>query len=202
MTIDDPDAPLVERAQRGDMQAFEMLVVKYQRRVERLISRMLRDVDLVADVAQDTFLRAYRALPGFRGESAFYTWLYRIAVNTTKRHMSRLQRDLLVSESTLESGDGDQELFRPSATLSDGVTPESQLAAKELAQAVSAAVDGLAEDFRRALLLREVDGMSYEEIAELLGCPVGTVRSRIFRAREAVAAQLRPLLGTRGGDRW
>ena len=202
MKIDDPDAPLVERAQRGDVQAFEMLVVKYQRRVERLIARMLRDVDLVADVAQDTFLRAYRALPGFRGESAFYTWLYRIAVNTTKRNMSRLQRDLLVSESTLESGDGDQELFRPSTTLSDGVTPESQLAAKELAQAVSAAVDGLAEDFRRALLLREVDGMSYEEIADLLGCPVGTVRSRIFRAREAVAAQLRPLLGTRGGDRW
>ena len=161
MNIEDPDAPLVERAQRGDVQAFEMLVVKYQRRVERLIARMLRDVDLVADVAQDTFLRAYRALPGFRGESAFYTWLYRIAANTTKRHMSRLQRDLLVSESTLESGDEDGEPFRPSATLSDGVTPESQLAAKELAQAVTVAVAGLAEDFRRALLLREVDGMSY-----------------------------------------
>ena len=202
MNPDDPDALLVDRAQRGDMQAFEMLVVKYQRRIERLIARMLRDVDLVADVAQDTFFRAYRALPGFRGESAFYTWLYRIAVNTAKRSMAKLQRDPTVTLTSLESGDEDGEPFHAEQALTDGVTPESLLAGKELAQAVSAAVDGLAEDFRRALLLREVDGMSYEEIAALLQCPVGTVRSRIFRAREAVAAQLRPLLNTRGSERW
>jgi RNA polymerase sigma-70 factor (ECF subfamily) len=202
MNPEDPDALLVERAQQGDMQAFEMLVVKYQRRIERLIARMLRDVDLVADVAQDTFLRAYRALPGFRGESAFYTWLYRIAVNTAKRYMARLQRDPTTTLTSLESGDEEGEPFRAEQALTDGVTPESLLAGKELALAVSAAVDGLPEDFRRALLLREIDGMSYEEIAALLQCPVGTVRSRIYRAREAVAVQLRPLLNTRGGERW
>ncbi len=202
MKLDDPDALLVERAQRGDMQAFEMLVVKYQRRVERLIARMLRDVDLVADVAQDTFLRAYRALPGFRGESAFYTWLYRIAVNSARRCMAKLQRDPTVSMASLESGDDDEEPFSAAQTLSDGVTPESLLAGKELAQAVSAAVDRLPEAFRMALMLREVEGLSYEEIALHLQCPVGTVRSRIYRAREAVALQLRPLLETKGGERW
>ena len=202
MSQDDPDALLVERAQRGDVQAFEMLVVKYQRKVERLIARMLRDVDLVADVAQETFFRAYRALPNFRGESAFYTWLYRIAVNTTKRSMATLQRDRTVSDASLNPGENDEEPFQADLTLTDGVTPESLLAGKELAQAVSDAVDALPEEFRRALLLREVEGMGYEEIAALMQCPVGTVRSRIYRAREAVAAQLRPLLDTREGARW
>ncbi len=198
----DPDAGLVARAQQGDMAAFEMLVIKYQRRVERLIARMLRDVDLVADVAQDTFLRAYRALPNFRGESAFYTWLYRIAVNNARRSMARQQRDPTRTLTSLESGDPEAETFHADEGLTDGVTPESLLAGKELAQAVSDAVDGLAEDFRQALLLREVDGLSYDEIAEVLQCPPGTVRSRIYRAREAVAARLRPLLDTPAGRRW
>jgi RNA polymerase sigma-70 factor (ECF subfamily) len=204
MTPDDSDALLVQRAQAGDVRAFEMLVVKYQLRVERLIGRLVRDVDLVADIAQDTFLRAYRALGSFRGDSAFYTWLYRIAVNTAKRALEGLQRDPVVTEASLNRGGGDDdaETLRADLALSDGVTPESLLAGKELAAAVNAAVAALPGDFRRALELREVDGLGYEEIALALQCPVGTVRSRIFRAREAVAAQLRPILGTRAGERW
>ena len=198
----DPDEVLVERAQAGDMRAFEMLVVKYQRKIERLIARMVRDVDLVADIAQETFLRAYRALPKFRNESAFYTWLYRIAVNTAKLHLGRLQRDPVLLESSLKRGEEDEEPFQPEQTPTDGATPESLLAGKELAAAVNTAMEALPDDFRRALLLREVEGLSYEEIAELMQCPVGTVRSRIFRARDAVALQLRPLLDTQGGGRW
>ncbi|MDN3920928.1 sigma-70 family RNA polymerase sigma factor [Roseateles violae] len=202
MSSADPDAPLVELAQRGDMRAFEMLVIKYQRRIERLIARSVRDVDLVADISQESFLRAYRALPGFRGDSAFYTWLYRIAINTARKSMARLQRDPVRVESSLKQGDGEEEPLRAEQTLSDGATPEGLLSSKEVAAAVNAAVDQLPEDFRRALLLREVDGLAYEEIAVLMDCPVGTVRSRIFRAREAVAAKLRPLLDTRTGGRW
>ena len=202
MNLPDPDALLVERAQRGDMQAFEMLVVKYQRRIERLIARMVRDVDLVADIAQETFLRAYRALPRFRGESAFYTWLYRIAVNTAKKQLARLQRDPVIRESSLRSGDEDEEPLHAEQVLSDGATPESLLASKEIATAVNAAVEALPEDFRRALLLREVEGLTYEEIAVLMQCPVGTVRSRIFRARDAVALRLRPMLDQQSGGRW
>ena len=202
MNLPDPDVLLVERAQRGDMQAFEMLVVKYQRRIERLIARMVRDVDLVADIAQETFLRAYRALPRFRGESAFYTWLYRIAVNTAKKQLARLQRDPVIRESSLRSGDEDEEPLRAEQVLSDGATPESLLASKEIAAAVNAAVEALPEDFRRALLLREVEGLTYEEIAVLMQCPVGTVRSRIFRARDAVALRLRPMLDQQTGGRW
>lgn len=201
----DPDRALVERAQQGDLRAFELLVVKYQRRIERLIARMLRDVDLVADVAQETFLRAYRALPDFRGDSAFYTWLYRIAVNTAKKSLAQLRRDPVHVEASLKSGEGEEEPLHAETALSrlsDGVTPEALLSGKELAAAVNAAVEALPEDFRQALLLREIEGLSYEEIAGLMGCPVGTIRSRIFRAREAVAAQLRPLLETREGERW
>ena len=204
MSADDVDALLVQRAQAGDVRAFEMLVIKYQQRVERLIGRLVRDVDLVADISQDTFFRAYRSLGNFRGESAFYTWLYRIAVNTAKRALEGLRRDLVMTESSLKRGgeEDEAETFRVDHALSDGVTPEALLAGKELAAAVHAAMAALPEDFRRALELREIDGLGYEDIAEALQCPVGTVRSRIFRAREAVAAQLRPLLGTRDGARW
>ncbi|MET0519154.1 MAG: sigma-70 family RNA polymerase sigma factor [Burkholderiaceae bacterium] len=202
MNPDDPDTLLVERAQRGDVRAFEMLVIKYQRRVERLVARVIRDADLVADVAQESFLSAYRALPGFRAESSFYTWLYRIAINTARKQLARLQRDPVRSESSLKQGAEDEEPLALDRHLSDGVTPESLLSGKQLAATVNAAVEALAEDFRRVLLLREIEGLTYEEIAVLMQCPVGTVRSRIFRAREAVAAQLRPLLERQTGGRW
>ena len=198
----DADAPLVERVKQGDVKAFEMLVVKYQRRIERLIGRMVRDVDLVPDIAQETFIRAYRAIPKFRGDSAFYTWLYRIAVNTAKKALGELKRDPLVTESARALRDDDDETSRTENELTDGETPEAVLASKEVAAAVNAAVDALSPDLRQAITLREIDGLSYEEIAELMNCPIGTVRSRIFRAREAIAARLRPLLDTRDGERW
>ena len=198
----DADAPLVERVKLGDVKAFEMLVVKYQRRIERLIGRMVRDVDLVPDIAQETFIRAYRAMPKFRGESAFYTWLYRIAVNTAKKALMELKRDPLVSESSRASRDDDDETSRVENELSDGETPDSVLASKQIAAAVNFAIEALSEDLRQAITLREIEGLSYEEIAELMNCPIGTVRSRIFRAREAIALRLRPLLDTREGERW
>ncbi len=199
----DADALLIERAKRGEVQAFEMLVVKYQRRIERLIGRLIRDTDLVADVAQETFIRAYRALPQFRGESAFYTWLYRIAVNTAKKTLVDLKRDPIVTESALAGArDDDDETYRPEQGLSDGETPEAVLASREIAQTVNAAIEALPEDLRQAILLREIEGLSYEEISEAMACPIGTVRSRIFRAREAIATKLRPLLDTKKGQRW
>ena len=198
----DADALLVERVKRGDTRAFEMLVVKYQRRVERLIARMIRDPDLVQDVAQETFIRAYRALPQFRGDSAFYTWLYRIAVNTAKKALAEQRRDPLVTEAAMSVSDDGDETSRVENELSDGETPDAVLASKEIAHAVNAAIDALSEDLRQAITLREIEGLSYEEIAELMNCPIGTVRSRIFRAREAIAARLRPLLDTREGRRW
>jgi RNA polymerase sigma-70 factor, ECF subfamily len=198
----DADALLVERAKRGEVAAFEMLVVKYQRRIERLVSRMVRDVDLVPDIAQETFIRAYRALPQFRGESAFYTWLYRIAVNTAKKALVELKRDPLVLESSRMSADDAEEPSRVENELTDGETPEAVLASKEIAATVNAAIDALSEDLRQAIVLREIEGLSYEEIADVMNCPIGTVRSRIFRAREAIATKLRPLLGTREGERW
>ncbi|MBC7482463.1 MAG: RNA polymerase sigma factor RpoE [Rhizobacter sp.] len=198
----DADAPLVERVKLGDVKAFEMLVVKYQRRIERLIGRMVRDVDLVPDIAQETFIRAYRAIPKFRGESAFYTWLYRIAVNTAKKALMELKRDPLVSESSRASRDDDDETSRVENELTDGETPDSVLASKQIAAAVNFAIEALSEDLRQAITLREIEGLSYEEIAELMNCPIGTVRSRIFRAREAIALRLRPLLDTRQGERW
>ena len=203
MTPDtDADALLVERTKRGDVKAFEMLVVKYQRRIERLIGRMVRDVDLVQDIAQETFIRAYRALPQFRGDSAFYTWRDRIAVNTAKKTLVELKRDPLVAETALVSQDDGDETSRAENELSDGETPESLLASKEVAATVNAAIEALSEDLRQAIVLREIEGLSYDEIATVMNCPIGTVRSRIFRAREAIAERLRPLLGTRDRERW
>ena len=198
----DVDAPLVERVKQGDARAFEMLVVKYQRRIERLIGRMVRDADLVPDIAQETFIRAYRALPQFRGDSAFYTWLYRIAVNTAKKALMELKRDPLVTETALASRKQDDETSRVENELSDGETPESIMASRQIAATVNAAIDALSEDLRQAITLREIEGLSYDEIAEVMNCPIGTVRSRIFRAREAIALRLRPVLDARIGERW
>lgn len=197
----DADAALVDRVKRGDVRAFEMLVVKYQRRIERLIARMVRDTDLVQDIAQETFIRAYRALPQFRGESAFYTWLYRIAVNTAKKALLELKRDPIVTESALAPAD-DEETSARQVEPSDMATPEALLASKEIAATVNAAIEALSEDLRQAITLREIEGLSYEEISEVMNCPIGTVRSRIYRAREAIAERLRPLLDTRDGERW
>ena len=202
MSAADTDAVLVERAKTGDRTAFEMLVVKYQRRIERLIGRMVRDVDIVPDIAQETFIRAYRALPQFRGESAFYTWLYRIAVNTAKKTLMEMKRDPIVTEAARAGRDDDDERSPPDTEPSDAATPDAVLASKQIAAAVNFAVEALSEELRQAITLREIEGLSYEEIAALMNCPIGTVRSRIFRAREAIAARLRPLLDTREGDRW
>jgi len=198
----DPDAALVERVKQGDVRAFEMLVVKYQRRIERLIGRMVRDVDLVADIAQETFIRAYRALPQFRAESAFYTWLYRIAVNTAKKALVDMKRDPVMTYTSMQGNDDDDETYRGGMEPTDGETPEALLASKEIAATVNAAIAALSEDLRQAITLREIEGLSYEEISDVMNCPIGTVRSRIFRAREAIAERLRPLLDTRDGNRW
>lgn len=202
MSAPDADALLVDRVKQGDVKAFEMLVVKYQRRIERLIGRMVRDVDLIPDIAQETFIRAYRAIPQFRGESAFYTWLYRIAVNTAKKSLMELKRDPTVAETARASRDEDDETSRVENELTDGETPDAVLASKQIAAAVNFAIEALSEELRQAITLREIEGLSYEEIAEVMNCPIGTVRSRIFRAREAIAQRLRPLLENRSGERW
>src|SRR5687767_4563478 len=160
MNAPDADAPLIERVKRGDAKAFEMLVVKYQRRIERLIGRMVRDVDLIPDIAQETFIRAYRAIPQFRGESAFYTWLYRIAVNTAKKALVDLKRDPLVSENALSGREDDDETSRVENELTDGETPEAVLATKEIAATVNGAIEALSEDLRQAITLREIEGLS------------------------------------------
>jgi RNA polymerase sigma-70 factor, ECF subfamily len=198
----DADALLVERVKRGEVRAFELLVVKYQRRIERLIGRMVRDVDLVQDIAQETFIRAYRALPQFRGDSAFYTWLYRIAVNTAKKALVDLKRDPVITEAALRIGEDEEETSSERFEPSSAETPDAVLASKEIAQAVNAAIEGLSDELRQAIVLREIEGLSYDEIAEAMNCPIGTVRSRIFRAREAIAERLRPLLDTPEGGRW
>ena len=182
--------------------AFELLVIKYQRRVERLIGRMVRDVDLVEDIAQETFIRAYRALHQFRGDAQFYTWLYRIAVNTAKKFLLELKRDPTVTQAPCNPVMMTMKLFTPDMNQPPDETPESVLAAKEIAQAVNAALEALPDDLKQALTLREMDGMSYEDIAEMMNCPMGTVRSRIFRAREAVSAKVRPMLEKQTGKRW
>lgn len=201
----DSDALLVQRTLAGEMRAYELLVLKYQRRVERLIGRMVRDVDLVQDIAQETFIRAYRALAQFRGDAQFYTWLYRIAVNTAKKQLMELKRDPLVFQSALKAAE-DDETSAPERELNnnaaDAETPEAILASKEIAEAVNAAMEALPEELRMAITLREIEGMSYEEIAQALDCPIGTVRSRIFRAREAISAKIRPMLDRQGGKRW
>lgn len=199
------DTQLVQRTLAGDSRAFDLLVLKYQRRVERLIGRMVRDVDLVQDIAQETFIRAYRALAQFRGDAQFYTWLYRIAVNTAKKQLMELKRDPLVFQSQFKSAEedetsGSERELTQSAT--DTETPDAVLASKEIAEAVNAAMEALPEELRMAITLREIEGMSYEEIAQALDCPIGTVRSRIFRAREAISARIKPMLDRQGGKRW
>ena len=202
-TSADTDIMLVERTVAGDQKAFELLVIKYQRRIERLIGRMVRDVDLVEDIAQETFIRAYRALAQFRGDAQFYTWLYRIAVNTAKKALMDLKRDPLVSESALRGGgDDEDETSALENELTSSETPETVLAAKEIAATVNSAMEALPEELRQAVTLREIEGLSYEEISEVMNCPIGTVRSRIFRAREAISAKVRPMLENQSGKRW
>ena len=198
----DSDAQLVQRAATGDQRAFELLVIKYQRRLQRLIGRMVRDSDLVEDIAQETFIRAYRALSQFRGESQFYTWLYRIAVNTTKKFLQERKRSPTMSDRAFVSNDDNDETFRAVGEPSTEETPESVLAAKEIAAAVNSGLEALPLDLRQALTLREIEGLSYEEIAAVMDCPMGTVRSRIFRARELISAKLKPMLERQTGKRW
>jgi RNA polymerase sigma-70 factor (ECF subfamily) len=195
----DVDQQLVARAQAGDKQAFDLLVTKYQRKLGRLLARFIRDPAEVEDVAQEAFVKAYRALPSFRGDSAFYTWLYRIGINTAKNYLVALGRR---APTTTGFDSDDAEGFEDGDQLRDINTPESVLASKEIAATVQKAMEDLPEDLRAAIELREIEGLSYEEIANIMNCPIGTVRSRIFRAREAIAAQLRPLLDTRKDRRW
>jgi len=192
---------LVESAVAGDQKAFELLVIKYQRRIQRLIGRMVRDVDLVEDIAQETFIRAYRALAQFRGEAQFYTWLYRIAINTAKKALMDLKRNPTVSENAYKSDD-DDETSSVENELTSAETPDAVLASKEIAEIINAAMEALPEELRVAITLREIEGLSYEEIAEVMSCPIGTVRSRIFRAREAISAKVKPLLENQAGKRW
>jgi RNA polymerase sigma-70 factor (ECF subfamily) len=198
----DSDFQLVERTLAGDDRAFELLVLKYQRRIQRLIARMVRDTDLVEDIAQESFIRAYRALHQFRGDAQFYTWLYRIAVNTAKKTLLDLKNDPLVTEAAWRPEGDDDETFRPGNEPIAEETPETLLAAREIAVAVQNALEALPEDLRQAVTLREIEGLSYEDIAAVMACPIGTVRSRIFRAREAISARVRPLLEHQSGKRW
>lgn len=199
MTDRDIDRQLVARAQRGDKQAFEMLVEKYQRKLARLLSRFIRDPAEVEDVTQEAFIKAYRALPAFRGDSAFYTWLYRIGINTAKNYLMAMGRRAPTStEVEAEEAEG----FEEGEQLRDINTPESMLLSNEIAKTVNATIERLPEELRTAIQMREIEGMSYEDIAKAMDCPIGTVRSRIFRAREAIAEQLRPLLDTGKDKRW
>jgi RNA polymerase sigma factor RpoE len=193
------DQVLVERAQGGDKHAFDLLVSKYQRKLGRLLSRFIRDSAEVEDVSQEAFIKAYRALPSFRGDSAFYTWLYRIGINTAKNYLVSQGRR---APTTTEFDNDEAESFDDASQLRDINTPESLLLTKQIGQTINAAMDALPEELRTAIVLREIDGMSYEDIASIMDCPIGTVRSRIFRAREAVAAKLRPLLDTASDKRW
>ena len=184
------DQQLVERAQRGDKRAYELLVLKYQRKLGRLLSRLVRDPAEVEDVTQEAFIKAYRALPSFRGDSAFYTWLYRIAINTAKNALVSNRRRPVDFDLDLQ----DPEQYDRHARLKEGDTPEGVLLTEEIRNVVERAMEQLPEDLRTAIILRELEGLSYEEIAEAMDCPVGTVRSRIFRAREAIDKKLKPLL--------
>ncbi|MFZ6725792.1 RNA polymerase sigma factor RpoE [Undibacterium sp. MH2W] len=193
------DQILVERVQRGDKKAFELLVSKYQRKLMRLVSRLVYDQAEAEDVVQEAFIKAYRALPNFRGEAAFYTWLYRIGINTAKNYLVNQGRRAPTStDSDVEDAEG----FSDADGLRDINTPESLLASKQIAATVNAAMSALPEELRNAITLREIEGLSYDEIAEVMLCPIGTVRSRIFRAREAIAERLRPILGTSSEHRW
>jgi RNA polymerase sigma-70 factor (ECF subfamily) len=193
------DQLLVDRAQHGDKKAFELLVVKYQRKLMRLISRLIRDQAEAEDVVQEAFIKAYRALPQFRGDSAFYTWLYRIGINTAKNYLVTQGRR---APTSTEADVEEAETFDDGDQLRDINTPESMLATKQIAETVNLAMEVLPDELRMAITLREIEGLSYEDIAEAMHCPIGTVRSRIFRAREAIAEKLRPLLDTAGDKRW
>ena len=199
MSDRDIDQQLVERAQRGDKRAFELLVEKYQRKLGRLLGRFIRDPAEVEAVTQEALIKAYRALPAFRGDSAFYTWLYRIGINTAKNYLMALGRR---APTSTEVEAEDAEGFEDGEQLRDINTPESMLLSKEIAETVNATIEALPEELRTAIQLRELEGMSYEDIARIMDCPIGTVRSRIFRAREAIAERLRPLLDTRKDQRW
>lgn len=193
------DRQLVVRAQGGDKQAFNLLVEKYQRKLARLLSRFIRDPAEVEDVTQEAFIKAYRALPAFRGDSAFYTWLYRIGINTAKNYLMAMGRRAPTStEVEAEEAEG----FDEGEQLRDINTPESVLLTSEIAETVNKTIEQLPEELRTAIQMREIEGMSYEDIAKAMDCPIGTVRSRIFRAREAIAEQLRPLLDTSKDKRW
>ena len=193
------DQALVERVQAGDQEAYGLLVTKYQRKLMRLISRLVRDPAEVEDVAQETFIKAYRALPNFRGDSAFYTWLYRIGINTAKNWLVANGRR---TPTSTEVDSEEAESYEEGDLLRDVDTPERLMMSRQIADTVNAAVDKLPDDLRTAITLREIDGLSYEEIAQMMGCPIGTVRSRIFRAREAIAEKLRPLLDIGPDRRW
>jgi RNA polymerase sigma-70 factor (ECF subfamily) len=199
MSDRDLDRQLVERAQQGDKHAFELLVSKYQRKLLRLLSRFIRDAGEVEDVAQEAFIKAYRALPSFRGDSAFYTWLYRIGINTAKNYLVAMgRRAPTVTEYDSEEAEG----FDDGEQLRDINTPENVMMSKQIATTVNETMEQLPEELRTAITLREIEGLSYEEIATIMNCPIGTVRSRIFRAREAIAERLRPLLDTSSDRRW
>ena len=193
------DRQLVERAQRGDKHAFGLLVTKYQRKLSRLLSRFVKDPTEVEDVAQEAFIKAYRALPSFRGDSAFYTWLYRIGINTAKNYLVAMSRR---APTATEFDSEDAEDFEGGEQLRDINTPENLLMSRQIADTVNQAMANLPEELRSAIQLREIEGLSYEEIAAAMNCPIGTVRSRIFRAREAISEKLRPLLDTQGDKRW
>lgn len=198
-TPEDSDVLLVERTLAGDQRAYGLLVVKYQRRIQRLIGRMVRDVNLIEDIAQDTFISAYKGLHQYRGDARFYTWLYRIAVNCAKKALLDLKHEPISLQSDSSS---DDETFSRNPDQITHESPESLASAKELAAVVNATMDELTDDLRQAISLREIDGLSYEEIAAAMGCPVGTVRSRIFRARETISAKIKPLLEKQTGKRW
>ena len=193
------DQQLVERAQRGDKHAFELLVSKYQRKLGRLLSRFIRDPTEVEDVTQEAFIKAYRALPTFRGDSAFYTWLYRIGINTAKNYLVAMGRR---APTTTDIDSEEAEGFEDGEQLRDLNTPENEMMSRQVAETVNQTLEELPEELRTAITLREIEGLSYEDIANIMNCPIGTVRSRIFRAREAIAERLRPLLGTKEGRRW
>lgn len=204
----DPDQALVEIAKSGGREgerAFELLFIKYRKKLERMISRMVRDDGAMQDIVQESFLKAWRALAGFRGESQFYTWLYRIAINTAKKHLVATRKNPVISESSLSSGDDDEGNPMTEALMNgagEADTPEAAYAAQEIAAAVNEALEALPEELRRALVLREMEGLSYEDISETMDCPIGTVRSRIFRAREAISARIKPMLERQTGKRW
>lgn len=190
MSSEPTDAELVRRVQKGDKRAFDVLVLKYQHKIVNLVLRYVRDSDQALDITQEAFVKAYRALPRFRGDSAFYTWLYRIAVNTAKNYLAAQRRRPMDVDLDIQ----DPEQYEIHAKLKDTDTPEGVTMSRELKEAVQKAIEGLPDDLRTAIILREFDGMSYEEIAQTMDCPVGTVRSRIFRARDAISKKIGHLL--------